>query len=134
LGHHPSYVRRKILCAWFIVCGGSRWCISLGNSILILDEPWLLNSESIDGNIRGAYFASDFIVDSLIDNNSKICNVDLVRQMFSEDKCLVIIILQTHLINQVPNDYLIWKAEKNDMYYVRSAYGLCVDELVDTSH
>jgi hypothetical protein len=51
LGHNPSYVWRTILRARFIVRGGSRWCIGPSNSIPILDEPWLLNGECIDGHI-----------------------------------------------------------------------------------
>jgi len=132
LGHNPSYVWHSILRARFIVRGGLHWCIGPSNSIHILDEPWLLNGECIDGNITGAHFVRDFTVDSLIDNNSKSWNIDLVRQVFSED--ITSTILQTPLINQGPGDHMILKAEKNDMYYVRSAYKLCVDELVNTSH
>lgn len=51
LGYNPSYVWRSILRARFIVHGASHWCIGPSNSIFILDEPWLLNGECIDGNI-----------------------------------------------------------------------------------
>jgi len=43
-------------------------------------------------------------------------------------------ILQTLLFVQVVDDRLIWKAERNGLYSVKSAYRLCVKELVDTSH
>jgi len=38
------------------------------------------------------------------------------------------------LIGQVEEDKLIWKAEKNGVYSVKNSYGLCVEDLVDTSH
>jgi len=40
---------------------GSRWCIGPGNSTHILDEPWLLNGECIDGSITGVHFVCDLI-------------------------------------------------------------------------
>jgi hypothetical protein len=43
-------------------------------------------------------------------------------------------ILNTPLYEQVQNDRLIWKAERNSFYSVWSAYRLCVEELVDVSH
>jgi hypothetical protein len=42
--------------------------------------------------------------------------------------------LHMPLIEQVHNNRLIWKAEKNGYYLVCSAYRLCVEELVDVSH
>jgi hypothetical protein len=42
-------------------------------------------------------------------------------------------IIDTLLIPNVSEDRIVWKAEKNDIYLVKSAYRLCVKELVDTS-
>jgi len=53
LGHNSSYVWRSILKAHFIVRGGACWCIGTCNSIPVLNEPWLVNGERIDGNIVG---------------------------------------------------------------------------------
>lgn len=66
IGHNPSYMWCIILCAWFIVCGRARWSIGSSNHISIIDEPWLLNGESIHGNIVGTRFVRNALINSLM--------------------------------------------------------------------
>ena len=132
ISHNPSYVWRSILRARVIVCGGACWSIGHINHIPILNELWLLNGECIPSNIPGATFVSHASINNLMDPYFKQWNVPVVRQVFSED--LASKILNTPLFEQVQHDTLIWKAEKNGRYSVRSAYRLCVSELVDLSH
>lgn len=132
LGHNPSYAWHSILKARFIVRGGSRWCIGSGSSISIIDEPWLGNGSKLDGNIANAHLLRNFRVDSLIHDHSKTWNAEVIHQVF--DDASAASILQTSLIEQVTADALIWKAERNGLYSVRSAYRLCVEELIDTTH
>ncbi|KEH19915.1 transmembrane protein, putative [Medicago truncatula] len=49
------------------------------------------------------------------------------RQLFSRSDCLGV-------EAGVSDDKLIWKAEKDGEYYVKSVYRLCMEGLVDTSH
>ena len=126
IGHNPSYVWRSILPARFIVRGGARWSIGSGNYIPILAEPWLLNGESIPGDIAGASFVRNMSINSLMDPTTKRWNEHVVREVFSED--LAAKVLNTPLYEQVQHDKLIWKAEKSGRYSVRSAYKLCVTE------
>ena len=132
IGHNPSYVWRSILRTRFIVCGGARWSIGSGTTIPILDAPRLSNGESIDGNIAGGYHVRDFKVHNLMSEYGKVWNAPLIRKVFSND--IAEAILNTPLFEQVQNDRLIWKAERNGCYTVRRAYRLCVEELVDVSH
>ena len=59
-------------------------------------------------------------------------NEHVVKQVFSDD--IANKILYTPLISQVDGDRIIWKAERNRRYSVRSAYMLCVSELIDSSY
>jgi len=64
--------------------------------------------------------------------NRKEWNTPLVRQVFSND--VADAILNTPLFEQVQNDHFVWKAERHGCYSVRSAYRLCMEELIDVSH
>lgn len=75
-----------------------------------------MNGGYIDGNIIGAHFVSDFTVDSLKVSNSKSWNGDLVQHVFSEN--ITTSIPNMSFFNQVPNDRLVWKDDKNGLYYV----------------
>ena len=132
IDNNPSYIWCSILRAHFIVRGGARWSIGHGNQIPILNELWLLNGETIPSNISGANFVNNVAINSLMDPNFKRWNKPVVRQVFSED--LAFKILNIPLFEQVQQDTFIWKAEKNERYSVRSAYRLCVSEVVDLSH
>jgi len=109
-----------------------RWCIGIGHSISILDEPWLLNGDRIDGNITRANFVRDFSVSSLMNTLSKGWNQEVIQQVFSSN--IANSILRTLLFDEVMDDKLIWNFEKNGLYFVKSAYRLCMEELVEASH
>jgi len=132
IGHNPSYVWQSIMRARVVVRGGARWSIRSGASISILNEPWLLNGEYISSNIQGTHFVHNFTINSLMNLYDKSWNEQVVRQVFSVD--IADKILHTPLISQVDEDKIIWKAERHSRYSVRSAYRLCVSELVDSSH
>jgi len=118
--------------ARFIVRGGARWSIGTGATIPILNEPWLTNGGLIGSDTPGALFVQNFTVNSMMNPYDKSWNEQVVRQVFSND--IAVKVLHTPLLSQVDNDKIIWKAERNGRYSNRSAYRLCVSELVDSSH
>jgi hypothetical protein len=56
----------------------------------------------------------------------------VIQQVFSAD--IAASIVHTPLVAQVAEDKLVSKAENNGVYSAKSAYRLCVEDLVDTSH
>jgi len=118
--------------ARFIVRGGAWWSIGSGTTIPILNEPWLSNGEFISNDTPGAHFVHNFAVSSLMNLHDKSWNEQVVRQVFSVD--IANKILHTPLIAQVEDNRILWKAERHGRYSVRSAYRLCVTELIDSSY
>jgi len=118
--------------ARFIVRGGARWSIGSGATIPILNEPWLSNGEFISSDTPGAHFVHHYTVNSLMNLNDKSWNEQVIRQVFSVD--IADKILHTPLIAPVEDDRIIWKAERHGRYSVRSAYRLCVTDLIDSSY
>jgi hypothetical protein len=97
-----------------------------------LHEPWLSDGDCIDENYDFPQLLAGPTVQSLINNTTKTWNRDVVQQVFSPAHSTAV--LNTPLIDQVADDRLIWKAEKNGHYSVRSAYRLCVEVLTDSTH
>jgi hypothetical protein len=93
-----------------------------------LGEPWVLNGENITTDIIGAHYVHHATVDNLMLPNEKRWNEVVVRQVLSAD--LADKITSTPLVAHVQADRLIWKAEKNGRYSVKSAYRLCVESLL----
>jgi len=93
--------------------------IGSGLDILLISEPWL-----------GA--GSRYTVGHLIHQDTKSWNEELVWYIFEEGTAQRI--LNIPLFQQVNEDRLVWNPEKNGHYSVRSAYRLCVEEIVDNSH
>jgi hypothetical protein len=114
------------------VRGGARWCIGPGASIHILHEPWLADGGCIEGNHDLSQIPTGPSVQSLINITTKTWNLGVVQQVFSPE--IARQILNTPLLEQVGEDRLIWRVEKNGFYSVKSAYRLCVEVLTDSSH
>lgn len=73
-----------------------------------------------------------YSVGHLIDQGPKVWNEQLIRQLFAVDTAQNI--LNTPLHHQVETDKLIWKEEKNECYSVRTAYRICIDDVINNEH
>ena len=100
--------------------------------IPILGAPRLSDGACIDENIAGSHYVQGFTVQSLMSAQRKEWNTPLVRHVFSHD--IADVILHTPLFEQVQTDHLVWKAERNGCYSIRSAYRLYVEEMIDVTH
>ena len=132
LGHNPSFVWRSIYSARRVVRSGVRWKIGNGVNIPIFDAPWLADGGCISGEGQTVEVIQQAKLDSLINPDTRSWNYNAINYYF--DHGIVHRILRTPLFNQVEEDQLIWKAERNGHYSVKSAYHLCMEEIGDISY
>jgi hypothetical protein len=132
LRHNPSFVWRSIFSAKMVVGHGARWRIGNGFDISLIGEPWLGTGLSIPPATPDALSIQRYSVSHLIHQDTKTWNEELGRYIFEAGTAQKI--LDTSLFPQVNKDRLVWKSEKNEQYSVRSAYRVCVEEIVDNSH
>ncbi|CAJ2660552.1 unnamed protein product [Trifolium pratense] len=132
VGHNPSFVWRSICNSKFILKAGSRWRIGSGKDIPLLNENWLYDASAVSLQQTNVLLDARLTVADIIIHDEKCWNMPLITSIF-EPNC-VTKILDTPLYKSVVDDMRIWRVEKNGMYSVRSAYRLCVQELLDTSH
>jgi hypothetical protein len=98
----------------------------------LFESPWLRNGGVISGVGQSSDVLQNVRVHSLIDQNTNGWNYNLVNYYFDYD--IVQEIIRTPIFHQVEEDALIWKAEKNGQYSVKSAYRLCVENIAENSH
>ncbi|XP_058774294.1 uncharacterized protein LOC131648560 [Vicia villosa] len=122
LGYNPSFVWRSIWKSREVLTLGCRWCIGDGSQINIMQEPWFRGSS--DGKLGGpqkqeVYHLS---VNNLMQVNVKQWDVDIIRDLF--DASDMEKILSVPLTEEVAEDKMIWKDEKDGVYSVRTGYNL----------
>jgi len=115
-----------------VVRQGARWKIGTGFNIPIVNAPWIGSGSSIPPVGDDILALQPYTVGHLIDQEVKVWNERLVRHLFVDETAHQI--LNTLLHQQVQTDKIIWKAEKNGRYYVKSAYRICVEEVINNDH
>jgi hypothetical protein len=115
-----------------VVRQGARWKIGYGFNIPIVNEPWIGTGSSIPPFDSDMMALQPYSMGNLIDQNEKVWNEQLVRQIFASETAQNI--LNTPLHQQVQMDKLVWKAKKNGCYSIRSAYRICIEDVINNDH
>jgi len=120
LGHNSSFVWHNIFSAKVVVRQGTRWKIGYGFIVPIVGEPWMGEGSCIPPVGPEMLALQPYLVGCLIDQSIKVWNEQLIRHLFATETTENV--LNTPLHQQVDMDRLVWKAERNGLYYVRSSY------------
>jgi len=119
-GHQPSYAWRSILSARELVHGGSRWAVGNGNKINIWKDNWLPGHSNPKFCSPINTLSESATVSELIDFDLMRWNVNVIQQVFSPYEAGIISSMP--LSSRLPEDKLVWPAEKNGIFSVKSAY------------
>jgi ribonuclease HI len=132
LGHNPSFVWRSLCNAKFILKAGSRWKIGDGTTIPVWNNYWMKDNVTLYPLEDVASTLANLRVSDCLSPNNKSWNLPFLQSIFNNQ--IVEHIVNTPLYPSVREDRLIWRKENDGEYSVRSAYRLCMNELLDTSH
>ena len=124
---HPSYVWQSILAAQGIVRKGLRWRVGNGERIHIWQDSWLPSPTTYKVSFLVNLLPSDAKVSLLINVERGEWEAGLVQQIFLAHDAKTI--LSIPLSNRLPPDKVIWAANKNGRFAVRSAYRLAMEEV-----
>jgi hypothetical protein len=113
----------------FILRAGTRWRIGSGINIPLLNENWLYNAWTLSVQDSNTNLVANLLVTDIILPDEKKWNMPLLMSLFAPS--IVQKIANTLLYDYVKNDKYIWHKENDGIYYVCSAYHLCVQELLD---
>jgi len=115
-----------------VVRQGARWKIGFGYNIPIVSEPWIGAGSSIISVDLDMLALQPYTVGHLINQDEKIWNEPLIRQIFANETAQNI--LNTPLHQQVQRDKLVWNVERNGCYSVKSAYRICIEDIINNEH
>ncbi|GAU30590.1 hypothetical protein TSUD_392810 [Trifolium subterraneum] len=126
LGNNPSFTWRSIWKSRQVLLYGCRWSICDGSNIKVMGEPWLRVEDGrwvASPQHQGVYNLS---LQQLMIHNSKQWDVEKINELFSVKDAHMI--LAVPLLHTVENDRLIWTAESDGIYSVRSGYRKILEE------
>ncbi|GAU14634.1 hypothetical protein TSUD_96980 [Trifolium subterraneum] len=126
LGTNPSFIWRSIWKSRQVLLQGCRWSIGDGSNIKVMGEPWLRVE---DGRWVAAPQKQDVYnlsIQQLMIPNLKQWDVEKINLLFPENEAHKIIAVP--LLHMVEADRVIWSAESNGVYSVRSGYRKLMQE------
>ena len=115
LGSNPSYVWRSLLKARDIVLAGSKWKVGSGALINIFGHQWLPRPPCLCKDGPGL-----MKVRELVDLETGQWDRAKLAYWFEPHTCADI--LSIPMPNRQPNDTLVWKENKANVFSVKSAY------------
>ena len=119
LGSSPSFTWRSIFNSLEVLRRGTRWRVGNGCLIHIWDDKWLPNPSTYKVISLPHPLEDYLMVSSLIDSETRWWKMEPVRALFFPFK--VDMILKIPLSFNLPEDKLIWVANKKGEFTVKSA-------------
>ena len=121
MGRKPSYVWRSIMAAKETIEMSSRWCVGNGKNVEIWHDKWIPTPDTFKVISPQGLNVELVKVAQLIDGDTGMWKVDLIKETFLPHEADVIIGMP--LSSRLPEDSLLWALSKNGNFTLRNAYG-----------
>jgi hypothetical protein len=130
IGYNPSFAWRSIWNSRQVLLHGCRWAVGSGTQIRVMQDPW----------IRGDYGSwvpspqgenvYQMSVNDLLNVGAHTWDSAKIASLFAADTAAAI--LATPLFDSVISDMILWTAEQDGRYSVKSRYRLIMTEILRT--
>ncbi|XP_058784493.1 uncharacterized protein LOC131659300 [Vicia villosa] len=114
LGYNPSFVWRSIWKAREVLTFGCRWSIGDGSQIKVMNEPCIQGKAEDCMHLPQQQGIYNLVVKDLMLPNVKQWNMGVIRNLF--DCVGAEEIISVPLVEDVTEDRLVWKEEKDGEY------------------
>jgi hypothetical protein len=120
LGRRPSYAWRSIWASRKLLQEGMRWRVGDGKSIRIWQDRWLPSPTTYAVQSPVTVLGGNARVSSLIDEDSKWWNKELVYSIFTKEEADIICSMPVSPGQQ--GDRMVWAGSRQGDFSVKSAY------------
>ncbi|KAL3833965.1 hypothetical protein ACJIZ3_008701 [Penstemon smallii] len=124
LGPRPSFTWRSIWGSKNLVAAGLRWRVGNGENIDIWKDPWIPRPTTFKISSPQNPLMQSTKVSSLIDDDLRIWNKDLIESIFWPEEATFI--LSIPLGSRINQDKQIWHYTNNGQFSGRSAHHLAL--------
>ncbi|KAL0014096.1 hypothetical protein SO802_001165 [Lithocarpus litseifolius] len=131
VGKKPSYMWRSLMAAKEIIEAGSRWLIGNGRKVHIWRDRWLPSPDSFRVISPQRHNSDVEMVAQLIDSEAGTWKAELLQEVFLPHEADII--QSIPISSQMPKDSNVWAWSKNGLFTVKSAYGVSLKLLRETS-
>lgn len=131
VGSNSSYAWRSLCEARALLKKGIKWKIWSGNDIKVWSHAWTID-RSVPVAVNSDVASLDLRVSNLWVSGMKMWDANLVRNLMHPAAANTV--LQMPLHGAIKEDGIMWWPRKKGMFSIRSAYILCLEEMLELDH
>jgi hypothetical protein len=130
IGYNPSFAWGSIWNSRQVLLHGCRWAVGSGTQIRVMQDPWILEDYGSWVPSPQGEDVYQMSVNDLLNVGAHTWDSAKIASLFAADTAAAI--LATPLFDSVINDRILWTAEQDGRYSMKSGYRLIMTEILRT--